>query len=113
MLYIQTVYNHTTYQLPLLLMENLKISPDILLKLNTKHSVTREEVEQCFSNKAGNLLADTRAKHKTNPTTWWFLAFTNKGRLLKIVYIQIENTIHLKSAFSPNQAEIDIYSRHG
>lgn len=94
-------------------MENLKVSPDVLLKLTSKHSVTREEVEQCFSSKAGNLLTDTREKHKTNPPTLWFLAFTNKGRLLKIVYIQIEKTIHLKSAFSPNQTEIDIYSRHG
>jgi uncharacterized DUF497 family protein len=94
-------------------MENLKITPDVLLKLSAKHSVTREEVEQCFYNKAGKLLIDTREKHKTNPPTLWFLALTNKGRLLKIVYIQIENIIHLKSAFSPNQTEIDIYSRHG
>lgn len=95
------------------LMDNLKISADVLHKLQHKHAVTRDEVEQCFANRSGKLLRDTREKHKTNPPTLWFLAFTNKLRLLKIVYIQIGNTVELKSAFSPIQTEIDIYSRHG
>jgi hypothetical protein len=94
-------------------MRNLKISADVLHKLEHKHTVTREEVEQCIANRTGNLLIDTREKHKTNPPTLWFLACTNKLRLLKIVYIQIGDTVELKSAFSPNQTEIDIYSRHG
>ena len=92
---------------------NLKISPDILRKLSFKHAVTRQEVEQCFVNRSGQLLMDTREKHKTDPPTLWFLALTNRSRLLKIVYIQIDSTIHLKSAFSPNETEIEIYSRHG
>jgi hypothetical protein len=92
---------------------NLKISPDIQRKLSFKHSVTRLEVEQCFVNRSGRLLMDTREKHKTDPPTLWFLALTNQSRVLKIVYIQIGSTIHLKSAFSPNETEIEIYSRHG
>ena len=94
-------------------MHNLKISPDIQRKLSFKHSVTRLEVEQCFVNRSGRLLMDTREKHKTDPPTLWFLALTNQSRVLKIVYIQIGSTIHLKSAFSPNETEIKIYSRHG
>ncbi len=94
-------------------MHNLKISPDIQRKLSFKHSVTRLEVEQCFVNRSGRLLMDTREKHKTDPPTLWFLALTNQSRVLKIVYIQIGSTIHLKSAFSPNETEIEIYSRHG
>jgi uncharacterized DUF497 family protein len=94
-------------------MSNLKISADVLHKLEHKHAVTREEVEQCFVNRTGRLLTDTREKHKTNPPTLWFLALTNQMRLLKIVYIQNGSTVELKSAFSPNQTEIDIYSRHG
>jgi hypothetical protein len=91
----------------------LKISPDILRKLLLKHSVKRLEVEQCFVNRTGRLLMDTREKHKTDPPTLWFIALTNQSRLLKIVYIQIDSTIHLKSAFSPNETEIEIYSRYG
>ena len=94
-------------------MHNLKISPDIQRKLSFKHSVTRLEVEQCFVNRSGRLLMDTREKHKTDSPTLWFLALTNQSRILKIVYIQIGSTIHLKSAFSPNETEVEIYSRHG
>jgi hypothetical protein len=92
---------------------NLKISPDIQRKLSFKHSVTRLEVEKCFVNRSGRLLMDTREKHKTDPPTLWFLALTNQSRILKILYIQIGSTIYLKSAFSPNETEIEIYSRHG
>ena len=94
-------------------MNHLKISPDILSKLLLKHSVKRLEVEQCFANRVGRLLMDIREKHKTDPPTLWFLALTNQSRLLKIVYIQINSIIHLKSAFSPNETEIEIYSRYG
>ena len=94
-------------------MNELKISPDILRKLLLKHSVKRLEVEQCFVNRTGRLLMDTREKHKTDPPTLWFIALTNQSRVLKIVYIQIDSTIHLKSAFSPNETEIEIYSRYG
>lgn len=94
-------------------MNHLKISPDILRKLSLKHSVTRQEVEQCFINRVGRLLIDTRENHKTDPPTLWFLSLTDRSRLLKVVYIQIGSTIHLKSAFSPNETEIEIFSRHG
>ena len=94
-------------------MNNLEISPAILRKLLLKHSVTRQEVEQCFVNRSGKLLIDTREKHRTDPSTLWFLALTDGSRILKIVYIQIGSKIHLKSAFSPNETEIEIYRRHG
>ncbi len=94
-------------------MNHLKISPDTLRKLSLKHSVTRAEVEQCFVNRSGRLLMDTRENHRTDPPTLWFLALTNRSRLLKIVYIQIDSTIHLKSAFPPNKIEIEIYDRFG
>jgi len=94
-------------------MLNLKISADVLYKLEHKHGVIGDEIEQCFGNRTGQLLEDTREKHKTNPPTLWFLACTNKLRLPKILYIQIGDRVELKSAFSPNKTEIDIYSRHG
>lgn len=82
-------------------------------KLTHKHGVSRAEVEQCFFNVTGRLLTDVRAKHKSNPPTLWFLAPTNKGRLLKIVYIHNAPHIDLRSAFEPNAAEKEIYARHG
>ena len=94
-------------------MQNLIVSQKVTDKLKSQHQVVISEVEQCFSNRVGNLLMDNRELRRTNPPTLWFLAKTNRGRLLKIVYIQKGCEIHLKSAYDPNAAEIAIYSRHG
>ncbi len=94
-------------------MRNLIITARILEKLKSRHKVIRSEVEQCFSNRQGKLLTDDRELRKTNPPTLWFIAKTNKGRLLKVVYIQKGSEVHLKSAFDPNAVELSIYARHG
>jgi hypothetical protein len=94
-------------------MKNLKISDAILAKLRDKHRVERREVETCFMNREGRLLEDVRAKHRTDPPTLWFIAPTNQGRLLKIVYIQTGSVVTLKSAFEPNAAELQIYANSG
>jgi hypothetical protein len=78
-------------------LKNLKITAAIQHKLKTKHLVDVAEVRQCFLNKNGKLLTDNRALTKTNPPTLWFIARTNKNRLLKIVYIQKDMQIILKT----------------
>jgi hypothetical protein len=94
-------------------MDNLKISEVVLKKLAEVHNVTRTEVEQCFSNRLGRLLQDKRALTRTNPPTLWFIAYTNKSRHLKIVYIQKGNIVELKTAYDPNEEEARIYRRYG
>ena len=94
-------------------MKNLRISQDVMDKLTHKHRVSRAEVEQCFYNRTGGLLTDLRAKHKSNPPTLWFLAQTNNGRTLKILYIHNVPCIDLRSAFEPNATEKEIYLKHG
>jgi len=94
-------------------MDNLFISDAILEKIQAKHSVSRLEVIQCFANRYGKLLFDNREKHQTKPPTLWFIAKTNKNRALKIVYIQLNNKVLLKSAFEPNEIEIEIYRKFG
>ncbi|MBI5333237.1 MAG: ADP-ribosyl-(dinitrogen reductase) hydrolase [Burkholderiales bacterium] len=94
-------------------MENLRISDAIAVKLRDKHGVERREVENCFANREGRLLLDTRARHRTHPPTLWFIAKTNSGRLLKIVYIQEGRMVTVKSAFEPNEVELRLYARFG
>ena len=94
-------------------MKNLKVSQGIVEKLRKDHSVDLGEVRQCFYNRCGKLLLDTRIEHQTNPPTLWFIAQTNHNRLLKIVYIQKGDQVQLKSAFEPNAEEIRIYRRYG
>ena len=94
-------------------MKNLNLSEAVAKKIQDKHQVERWEVEQCFVNRIGKLLEDRRARHKSNPPTLWFLAKTNTGRVLKIVYIQTGVLIDLRSAFEPNADELGIYARSG
>jgi isopentenyldiphosphate isomerase len=94
-------------------MKNLNISEAVLRKLKEAHGVSKVEVEQCFLNRQGRLLIDNRVATRTNPPTLWFVACTNKGRPLKVVYIQRGESVELKTAYDPNEEEARIYKRHG
>jgi hypothetical protein len=90
----------------------LIVSPGIEAKLAGKvPPVTIREVEQCFENRVGGLLTDTREDHKTDPPTMWFLAETNAQRLLKVVYVQKRGFVYLKTAYDPNAEEKRIYQK--
>lgn len=91
----------------------LVVSPKIREKLATKHSVTAEEVAQCFANMTGRCLTDTREDHATDPPTLWFIAETDYGRKLKVVFVRKDGDIFLKSAFVPNATELSIYRKFG
>lgn len=78
-----------------------------------EHGVIRREVEQCFENRCGKSLYDTREKNRTDPPTEWFIAETNAGRRLKIVYVPKDGKIFLKTAYDANPEEIRIYEKYG
>lgn len=92
---------------------NLKFSKGIVLKLKLKHKVTPIEVEECFLNRIKGLLEDTREEHKTHPPTLWFIAETDHGRLLKVVFIErLDGIYEVKTAYEPNQKEVKIYEQY-
>jgi hypothetical protein len=91
----------------------LVISDGVMKKLQGKvPPVTRREVEQCFENREGGLLRDTREKNRTDPPTMWFVAPTNSNRSLKVVFIQSESNVILKTAYDPNEDERRIYEKY-
>ena len=93
---------------------SLLISPQIKNKLaNKTPPVSRDEILQCFANRTGKMLIDTRAEHLTHPVTQWFIAETDYGRKLKIVFIQLDADIAIKSAYDPNAEELRIYIKYG
>lgn len=96
-----------------MLLPNLMISSQVLSKLSTKHQISRDEVEQCFLNREGVSLEDTREGNVTTPPTQWFLARTNKRRLLKVVYVRSGLLIDLKTCYEPSNEEIRIYTKYG
>ena len=91
---------------------SLKFSSAVNQKLAEKHGVSPEEVQQCFANREGGLLEDIREDHKTDPPTQWFIAETDYGRRLKIVFILKGGDIILKTAYCPNPVEETIYLRN-
>lgn len=90
---------------------NFSVSDQITNKLTTKHKVTVDEIRQCFLNKTGLYLEDTRLNNATVPKTEWFLAETNNGRLLKVCFIQTGQMIEIKTSYEPNLIEIEIYNK--
>lgn len=93
-------------------MLEILISPRVQKKLDTRHKVTAQEVHQCFMNRTGKLLTDNRDQHQTDPATRWFIAPTNKGRLLKVCYVP-DGDFCLRTCYEPNAVELAIYRKHG
>lgn len=92
------------------MLKNLIVTPDIRDKLLLKHQVKEGEVHECFFNRIGPYLLDTNEDHHTDPPTEWFLAETDRGRLLKVIFVFKDGNIYLKSAYDANQASIHIYT---
>ena len=91
----------------------LFISPRIREKLaNKQPPVTEEEITQCFANRTRTQLTDTREEHATTPHTRWFVAPTDYGRMLKVMYVPINNDIQIKSAYSATTQIIRIYNTY-
>jgi hypothetical protein len=89
------------------------ISAPIVEKLKTKHNVTSAEVNQCFANKIGTYVSDDREEHQTDPPTLWFVAPTNCGRLLKVIFVFRDGNVHVKSAYEPSAPVIALYEQLG
>lgn len=90
----------------------LRCSTAVKQKLAEKHGVNLDEVQQCFANREGGLLEDTREDHKSDPPTQWFIAETDYGRRIKVAFILKDGHIFLKTAYGPNHKEEAIYQRY-
>jgi hypothetical protein len=90
------------------------ISPSVRQKLNqSDHNVTEAEILECFANREPGDCIDTRAWHATNPETRWFVAQTDRGRELKIVYIfHMSGLVEIKSAYSATPNVKRIYEKY-
>jgi hypothetical protein len=80
-------------------------------KLWDKHEVGIEEAEEAWRNCDGPWLIDEREKNKTQPPTVWALAWTDLGRLLKIVVIphKAKGIAVLRTAYEPDEEELELY----
>ncbi len=99
----------------------LNISTKVKNKLHEKHGVNEEKILQCFSSREKGYLEDIREDHKTDPATLWFIAETDYGEKLKIVFIfeeisdeegNMTKVVTIKTAYAPNSNETYIYEKH-
>jgi hypothetical protein len=93
----------------------LIISLSVRAKLATpSHNVTEKEIEQCFANRSGRTCIDSRPHHQTSLPTLWFVAQTDYGRRLKIVYVHdtTNGNIEIKSAYLATDDVTRIYNKY-
>lgn len=93
----------------------LQISLAVRAKLaQPDHNVTEEEIEQCFANRCGGTCGDNRPEHQTPIPTEWFVAETDYGRRLKIVYIhdRVSGNIDIKSAYKATEEVTRIFEKY-
>lgn len=89
----------------------LKVSSKVKDKLWEKHNLTITEVKEGFANRTAGFLDDTRADHKTDPPTRWFVSETDRGKRIKIIFIYKNDNIIIKSAYPPELDAEKMYSR--
>ena len=87
----------------------LIISTKVKNKLLQKHEVTEKEVRECFMNRERTALKDEREEHQSDPPTMWIIAKTDHLRELKLVFMVTDGGVILKTAYEPNQREMQIY----
>lgn len=87
------------------------ISPKIKAKLKQKHNVSLQEVAQCFYNRSHGTLIANREAHKTQPPIQWFIAKSDKGRILKVIFVLENGKVYIKSCFDADKASQRIYER--
>lgn len=92
----------------------LNISLKIRAKLaQPDHNVTEEEILQCFANRYRGFCTDIRPEHQAPLPTQWFVAETDYGRSLKIVFLHdVTNArMDIKSAYPATVEVIRIYEK--
>jgi hypothetical protein len=75
-------------------------------------SVVEREVRECFMNRCGRVCTDDREEHRTDPATQWFVSETHVGRLLKIVYVEDNEHVYLKSAYPATKVVQEMFNRN-
>lgn len=80
-------------------------------KLLDERELYFEEVLEAWESCSGPWIIDDRERNKTKPPTVWALAWTDLGRLLKLVVIphRDKGIAILRTAFEPDEDEVKIY----
>jgi hypothetical protein len=77
-------------------------------------NISVKEVNECFSNHNGRYCTEHRAEHlpESGAPSLWFVAATNHGRELKVMFVFEDGKIFLKSAYPATTKVKEIFARH-
>lgn len=90
----------------------IRVTPYVREKLERKHSVTVEEVKECFLNWSGVAFIDDSEEHFHDfPPSQWFVAETEKGRKLLVVFREENSDEWIVTAFDAGPTKIRNYER--
>ena len=90
----------------------IHISTEVLDHIR-KHRVVSEEVEEAWMNRDGPILLERRSENMRGTVPrYWFIALTDSGRALKLVYEWTKGRPPtLVTAYDPNDKEKEIYEK--
>jgi hypothetical protein len=74
---------------------------DSIVEKLDKRGITMKHIEECFENGVGQYFLDPNEDHQTDPPTLWFMAPTNRNRILKICFLNRDGYAVIKTAFEP------------
>lgn len=89
----------------------LIIYPLILDKLEKKHGVSADEVEQAFWNRTSGLAKETRPQNQGEEPRFWFISMTDTGRDLKVVFFFDHKVPVIVTAYEPSDDEVNFYEK--
>lgn len=100
----------TTKRIPF----SLEASNFVREKIDLEHGVSFLEAEEAFNNFSGRFLIDDREKNFAGAgrRTLWCLSQTYDGRILKLVIIPDNDSCILRTAYEPNQYEVDLWNKN-
>lgn len=77
-------------------------------------NVTVKDVHECFANHCGRYAYEHHPEHKNDEgkATPWFVAKTNHGRTLKIMFVLRGEDVHVKSAYPATENVQRIYGKY-
>lgn len=92
----------------------LIVSRKVKEKIENRHELLIREICEAFANKEGAFLRDAREDPDKMPFSQWFVAQTDKGKLIKVAFILDDENrkVIIKTAYEPNEEEVRIYKKY-
>ena len=91
------------------------ISKDVEEKIGSEShgNICVKEVHECFANHCGGYAYEHHPEHKNDKgkATPWFVADTNHGRTLKVMFVRRGNDVHVKSVYPATENVQRIYDK--